>query len=154
MVICILVIGIITYMESQSMSTNTINTKSRRNGSRRTWTVAEEQWLINALKDIVVAGWKADNGFKTGYLNALEQHLLARFPDSDLRGEPHIHSKIHVWRKNYGSLTTMLSRSGFGWNESSCTIDVPDEQVWAEYVKVSFAHNYLLHQVHFHICCT
>lgn len=82
-------------MESQSMSTNTSNTKSRRISSRRTWTVAEEQWLINALKDIVLAGWKVDNGFKIGYLNALE-HLLAWFPDSDLRDEPHIFGSHHL----------------------------------------------------------
>ncbi|KAG8382613.1 hypothetical protein BUALT_Bualt05G0095700 [Buddleja alternifolia] len=34
--------------------------------SRRAWTVDEEFALANAPKDLLVKGWKADNGFKTG----------------------------------------------------------------------------------------
>ncbi|KAK6126557.1 hypothetical protein DH2020_039700 [Rehmannia glutinosa] len=56
-------------------------------------------------------------------------------PCLDLKGIPHIKSKIHVWKKDYGSLVTMLSRSGIGWNVRTNTIEAPDDE-WAEYVKV------------------
>lgn len=118
------------------MSQNSVQTKSRKVSARRSWTPGEEQCLINALKDIVAGGWKEDNGFKMGFLNALEQAMAKAFPEIDLKGEPHIHSKIHVWKKHYGLLSIMLARSRFGWNDSSKTIDVPDDQVWQQYVQV------------------
>ncbi|CAA0840393.1 Unknown protein [Striga hermonthica] len=80
-------------------------------------------------------GWKSENGFKMGFLNVLEQELAKQLKGSDLGGMPHINSKIHVWKKDYGSLCTMLSRSGVGWNESDMMIECTEE-AWAEYVKV------------------
>ncbi|KZV21181.1 hypothetical protein F511_25951 [Dorcoceras hygrometricum] len=47
---------------------------------------------------------------------------------------PHINSKIHVWKKTHGTLVTMLSRSGIGWNESTKTIEATDE-TWEAFVK-------------------
>lgn len=124
-------------MASQSMSQNTVQGKSTKHATTmRTWLPVEEQTLINHLKDMVSQGWKCDNGFKMGYLATLEKAMAQSFPGCDLKGEPHIHSKIHVWKKQYGSLSTMLSRSGFGWNEISCTIEVDDE-VWAAYIQVT-----------------
>ncbi|KAI3454924.1 hypothetical protein Pfo_011587 [Paulownia fortunei] len=73
--------------------------------TRRSWTVKEEQVLVFALKDLV------------------------------LRVDPLINSKIHVWKKNYGSLSIMLSRSGFGWNDVAHTLDVQVDEVWDNYVK-------------------
>ncbi|KAL8458230.1 hypothetical protein ACS0TY_035931 [Phlomoides rotata] len=67
--------------------------------SRRVWTYAEETKLINALQDLVVKGLKCDNGFKSGYLMILENNLTNKFPRTDLKGELHINSKIHVWKK-------------------------------------------------------
>lgn len=96
------------------MSQRSICGKSKAGCSRRSWTTNEEQCLIDALKDIVQRGMKCDNGFKAGYLNALEQAMVSAFPHTDLKGDPHINSKIHVWKKQYGSLSTMLSRWGFG----------------------------------------
>ncbi|KAL0399927.1 UNVERIFIED_CONTAM: hypothetical protein Sradi_2336000 [Sesamum radiatum] len=44
-----------------------------------------------------------------------------------LKAEPHISSKIHVWKKTYGCINDMMGRSGFGWNPTTNTIDVKDE---------------------------
>ncbi|KAG8372423.1 hypothetical protein BUALT_Bualt12G0064600 [Buddleja alternifolia] len=38
--------------------------------------------------------------------------------------------------KNYGSLSTMRSMSGFGWNDTTKMITIDDESVWADYVKI------------------
>ncbi|GFP79459.1 hypothetical protein PHJA_000089400 [Phtheirospermum japonicum] len=103
--------------------------------SRRTWSVEEELILIQGLEDLVVRGWKADNGFKAGYAFILEKHIGQHFPDTDIKAEPYITSKMHVWKKSYGSLSLMQSRSGFGWNDSSNTIMVDREDIWDEHVK-------------------
>ncbi|KAK6150734.1 hypothetical protein DH2020_015666 [Rehmannia glutinosa] len=55
---------------------------------------------------------------------------------TDLKGIPHINSKIHVWKKDYGSLVTMLSRRGIGWNVTTNMIEARDDAWKFEYVKV------------------
>ncbi|KAG8382706.1 hypothetical protein BUALT_Bualt05G0105300 [Buddleja alternifolia] len=112
-----------------------VATESTGKASRKGWTAAEEKTLANALKDLVVMGYKADNGFKSGYQNLLEQAMKQAFPGTTLRAEPHINSRIHIWRKNYGSLSTMQSKSGFGWNRTTNTITVECEDVWTNYIK-------------------
>ncbi|XP_075486418.1 uncharacterized protein LOC142526029 [Primulina tabacum] len=53
---------------------------------------------------------------------------------NSLRGNPHINSKIHVWKKTYSALVTLLSKSGVGWNDSNNTTDVTDE-TWEAIMK-------------------
>ncbi|KAG8367127.1 hypothetical protein BUALT_Bualt16G0040200 [Buddleja alternifolia] len=90
--------------------------------------------LIAGLNEIVVQGWKADNGFKVGYLRLLEQHMISAFPGTDLRAMPHLNSRIHVWQKNYASLSSMLLSSGIRFNHTTNMIDTHDE-AWENYVK-------------------
>ncbi|KAK6164105.1 hypothetical protein DH2020_000969 [Rehmannia glutinosa] len=99
------------------------------------WSRREEEALVAALKEVIANGWKSENSFKIGYLQALEQEMQKIILGTDLKGIPHINSKIHVWKKDYGSLVTMLSHSGIGWNVTTNMIEVPDD-AWAEYVKV------------------
>lgn len=122
-------------MDSQGYSQRSNTGKTKAGCSRRSWTTNEEQCLIDALHNVVQKGLKCDNGFKAGYLHLLEQAMVSAFPYTDLKGDPHINSKIHVWKKQYGSLSTMLNRSGFGWNDSCNMIECSDD-VWSEYVKV------------------
>ncbi|KAL8461845.1 hypothetical protein ACS0TY_033075 [Phlomoides rotata] len=75
-------------------------------------------------------GWKADNGFKAGFQRELEKGMRKLLPGTDLVEKPHISSKIHVWKKEYRSLSDLLSKSGIGWNSTTQTIDVMDETVW------------------------
>ncbi|PIN22323.1 hypothetical protein CDL12_04965 [Handroanthus impetiginosus] len=77
-----------------------------------------------------------------GYLSVLEKHMMTVFLGTDIRVDPHIHSKIHVWKKNHASLVSMMSHSGFGWNDSTNMIVVEDS-VWDNYVKV-LSHNYVV----------
>ncbi|KAL8549880.1 hypothetical protein ACS0TY_008645 [Phlomoides rotata] len=102
--------------------------------SRRVWTYGEEKELVNALRELVVKGLKCDNGFKNGYLNLLENMLAVKFPDTDLEGDPHINSKIHVWKKQYACLKMMMGVSGIGLNSTTYHIDALPE-VWAAHIK-------------------
>ena len=117
------------------METGASSSRSRSR-IRRLWDHREEEILIEALKEIVVEGWKADNGFKAGFLQVLESKIVAALPGSDLRGMPHIESKIKTWKKHYNSLGDMLNTSGFGWNDTNKTIEVESDDVWEAYVKV------------------
>lgn len=123
-------------MDNVSSSQKSVSGKSKSQNTRRTWSPQEEFQLIVGLKDVVSAGWKSENGFKTGYLAVLEKHMSNVFPGTTIKADPHIHSKIHVWKKQYASLSTMLTRSGFGWNDSVNMLDVSSDQVWNDYIKV------------------
>ncbi|KAL8482588.1 hypothetical protein ACS0TY_028670 [Phlomoides rotata] len=95
--------------------------------SRRVWIYEKEMELVCASKELVVRGLKCDNGFKSDYLNLLENILASKFPSTDLKGDPHINSKIHVWKKQYACLKSMLGVSGIGLNSTTYHIDaLPD----------------------------
>ncbi|KAL0427309.1 UNVERIFIED_CONTAM: hypothetical protein Slati_2905700 [Sesamum latifolium] len=64
--------------------------------NQRTWTIKEEKCLIAGLKSLVVTGWKCDNGFRNGYLTQLEAHIARKFPQCDIKADPHITSKLHM----------------------------------------------------------
>ncbi|GFP98950.1 uncharacterized protein at2g29880 [Phtheirospermum japonicum] len=121
-------------MDSQS-TVNRPPGQKKYKAPRRSWTSEEELVLLSALKELVVRGWKCDNGFKAGYTAHLEQSMVQAFSYTNIKAEPHISSKITVWKKNYGSLSTMMSRSGFGWIDSSNTIYIQNDDIWNEYVK-------------------
>ncbi|KAL0293469.1 UNVERIFIED_CONTAM: hypothetical protein Sradi_6936100 [Sesamum radiatum] len=76
---------------------------------RRTWTQREEEALVNALRTICCTGWRCENGFRARY--KLEALMLKQFPNSDIRAEPHINSKIHVWKKFYNTLVDTTART-------------------------------------------
>ncbi|KAL2224336.1 UNVERIFIED_CONTAM: hypothetical protein Sindi_3031100 [Sesamum indicum] len=102
---------------------------------RRMWTIMEKECLIAALQNLVVTGRKCENGYRNGYLGQLEAYILKHFPHSNIEAEPHITSKLHVWKKNYSTLTTMLTRSNFGWYKNRNMVTVEDDSVWDDYVK-------------------
>ncbi|KAL8513318.1 hypothetical protein ACS0TY_019501 [Phlomoides rotata] len=64
--------------------------------SRRVWAYGEEKELVNALRDLVVKGLKCDNGFKSGYLNLLENMLAVKFPGLNSTTY-HIDALPEVW---------------------------------------------------------
>ncbi|KAL0366961.1 UNVERIFIED_CONTAM: hypothetical protein Sradi_3586200 [Sesamum radiatum] len=109
--------------------------KADKNNIRCTWTQREEEALVNALRTICSNGWKCENGFRAGYLNQLEALMCKQFPDTDIKAEPHINSKIHVWKKYYSTLVGMMAKSGFGWDDSRCMITVDSQEVWDEFCK-------------------
>ncbi|XP_073119787.1 uncharacterized protein [Henckelia pumila] len=128
------VIPTIVSMDSGASSGSFVGRSKKTEKTRRSWTSREEDVLIQSLKDVVTKGWKSENGFKAGYLNVLESAMKESLPGCDLRGNPHINSKVHVWKKAYGTLVTILGRSGTGWNDIEKTIDATDE-TWEALIK-------------------
>ncbi|XP_057777941.1 uncharacterized protein LOC130996661 [Salvia miltiorrhiza] len=101
---------------------------------RRSWSTDEEQVLIASLKELVAQGWKSDNGFRGGYLNKLEESMRKVFPTTDLRGMPHINSKVTTWKKMYYSLWNILKVSGVGFNVNGKHMIDCDNEQWQNFV--------------------
>ncbi|XP_012844393.1 PREDICTED: uncharacterized protein At2g29880-like isoform X2 [Erythranthe guttata] len=122
-------------MEASQNSLQTMPGMKKEKNSRRVWTREQEDALIIALKELINNGWRADNGFRAGYLQALESALAAKVRGSNLLASKHIVSKLIVWKRIYGQLQGMTNTSGFGWKQESNMIVVEDD-VWKSYAKV------------------
>ncbi|KAL8470973.1 hypothetical protein ACS0TY_033518 [Phlomoides rotata] len=87
------------------------------------------------LTDVVHAGWKSENGFRAGFQRELEKGMRKIMPGTDIVANLHINSKIHAWKKDYGVLSDLLSKSGIGWNSTNSMIEIEDEGVWESYQR-------------------
>ena len=118
--------------------------------SRRMWTVREEEILGACLIDLVARGWKSDNGFRTGYLGKIEDAIRKEFP-KDIKGQPHVTSKLTAWKKSYTSLGKLLARSGVGFNsDNEYKIECDDDQ-WEAIVMVSTCMFAISDKVYFNV---
>ncbi|KAL8555186.1 hypothetical protein ACS0TY_003120 [Phlomoides rotata] len=88
--------------------------KLKTTRGRRSWSRVEEDALIYCLMYIVNDGWKAENGFRVGFQRELERGMKRILSMTDIVANPNINSKIHVWKKEYGTLSDLLSKSGIG----------------------------------------
>ncbi|PWA83322.1 hypothetical protein CTI12_AA169850 [Artemisia annua] len=106
--------------------------------NKRTWTAEEDQKLIEALMVLHASGkYGAENGFKPGYNQAVQNLLDISLPNSGLKADPHIKSRLKTWRTNFSIMhDTVLgsNTSGFGWDPEKCVLTAPDD-VWDSYLK-------------------
>ncbi|KAG6392312.1 hypothetical protein SASPL_146528 [Salvia splendens] len=125
--------------------------KSRRkfkkgDRTRRIWLHREEEILAASLVKLVALWWKSDNGFRTRYLQKCEDGIRQEFPTSDIKGTPHVVSKITSWKTSYTSLRNILERTGVGFSSNGdYKIDIDDEQ-WEHVVKVDPIAKYMRHK--------
>ncbi|KAL8511442.1 hypothetical protein ACS0TY_018012 [Phlomoides rotata] len=103
---------------------------------RRSWSKIEEDALILCLTNVVLERWKHDNGFKAGFQREFEKGMRKIIPGTDIVANPHINSKIYIWKKEYGALSDLLSKFGIGWNSTTSMLEVEDEGVWESYPHV------------------
>ncbi|KAL8488832.1 hypothetical protein ACS0TY_024947 [Phlomoides rotata] len=83
-------------MDSQNQETR------GRGKNKRKWKYDEDAKLIEALLDMVNFGaYKANNGFKPGHLNYVEEKLKVSLPNSGLKAKPHIESRIKTLKKDF-----------------------------------------------------
>ncbi|KAK9145434.1 hypothetical protein Sjap_005337 [Stephania japonica] len=55
---------------------------------QRKWTIFEVGKLVEAMREMVDAGvYKADNGFKPGYLHFLEEKMRGKLPKFRIQGK-------------------------------------------------------------------
>ncbi|XP_042053810.1 uncharacterized protein LOC121798732 [Salvia splendens] len=87
------------------------------------------------MLELLAQGWKSDNDFRNGYFEEIEDSLRKEFPNTDLKGTPHITSRISAWKKNYTSLTKILGRSGVGFNSDGQYMIECDDDQWDAIVQ-------------------
>ncbi|KAL8476256.1 hypothetical protein ACS0TY_028792 [Phlomoides rotata] len=100
-------------MDSQNQETR------GRGKNKRKWKYDEDAKLIEALLDMINFGaYKANNGFKPGHLNYVEEKLKVSLPNSGLKAKPHIESRIKTLKKDFHIVYDMLNgsnTSGLEW---------------------------------------
>ena len=84
------------------------------------WTIQEDAVLVRCLhvmKD--ESKWKGDNGtFRSGYLSQLEKTLEKELPESHIKANPHIESRVRLLKRQYNAICEMITTgSSFGWND-------------------------------------
>ncbi|KAG6433601.1 hypothetical protein SASPL_105216 [Salvia splendens] len=99
------------------------------------WTIHEEEILAATLLDLVARGSKSDNGFCASYLRKIKDSICAEFPNTDIKGTPHITSKIQAWKKSYISLRGILGQSGVGYNPHADYKIVCNNEQWEHIVQ-------------------
>ena len=110
---------------------------SSRNRNRRIWSREEEEALLTILEDVVARGQRCDTGsFKSDTITMIERQLTEMCLESNLRANPHIESKLKMWKKHYSIVYDMLNKSGFGWNDERKCVEVDSDEAWTTYVQV------------------
>ncbi|GMN58453.1 hypothetical protein TIFTF001_027549 [Ficus carica] len=72
----------------------------------------QDDALVDALLELSQnAMWRADCGFKNGYLLQLEAMMEAKLPDYGIKASPHIGSRVKWFKQKYCAMTNMLSLS-------------------------------------------
>lgn len=91
-------------MENQTQDTR------GRSKNKRKWKYEEDAKLVEALLDMVNLGlYKAEDGFKLGYLNYVEDKMKVSLPNSGLKAKPHIESRIKTLKRDFNIVYDMLN---------------------------------------------
>ncbi|XP_056697241.1 uncharacterized protein [Spinacia oleracea] len=64
------------------------------------------------------SGWKVDTGHKSGYLSFIDKEIAKKLPNSAIKADPHIKSKVKVMKKHLMYILEIQQNgSGFGWDD-------------------------------------
>ncbi|KAL3532813.1 hypothetical protein ACH5RR_006334 [Cinchona calisaya] len=112
--------------------------KSRPSADKRFWSEEEDKKLVDALLELAnTRKYNVDNGFKLGHYTAVEKMLSVSLPDSKLKAEPHIASRMKTLKKHFNIVHDMLcgpNSSGFGYDDNNKYVNVK-KPVWGDYLK-------------------
>ncbi|KAI9107984.1 hypothetical protein K1719_020857 [Acacia pycnantha] len=108
------------------------------------WTPVEDKVLVDCLVSLKVDHkFIADNGFKSGFANALQSMMEEKLPGCGIKACPHITSRIKTLKKLWQTAHDMVygtNTSGFGWDPDTKCVTA-DKEVWDEYIKEAYGYN-------------
>ena len=120
---------------------------SRSTQGKHNWTEIEDQKLIEAMLDLHNTGrYIADCGFKSGFFIEVGKALAIALPDSGIKVDPHIKSRVKTLKTNFGIVWDMLygpNTSGFGYDDTTKCV-VAERPVWDAYIQLYDQHTSLL----------
>ncbi|CAH9099050.1 unnamed protein product [Cuscuta epithymum] len=108
------------------------SSKVKRNNHQ--WSPHEDKILIEGCLELINQGWKAENGFKTGFYQQLQKWMATKIPGCHILGDPNIKNRLRHLKTQYKEFSMMRGASGFGWNEETKMVNCDDE-VWASWIK-------------------
>ena len=77
------------------MSTIPTSNLRGRGQNKHYWTMQQDDALVESLLELSQnAMWRADCGFKNGYLLQLEAMMEAKLPGCGIKSSPHIESRV------------------------------------------------------------
>ncbi|KAH7691695.1 Myb/SANT-like domain-containing protein [Dioscorea alata] len=98
------------------------------------WTPTEDKILIECCLELVNQGWRANNGFKPGYLSQLQKWMAEKIPNCKIMGNPHMNSRMRTFKAQFRELKEIRSQSRFGWDKVNKCITCED-YVWYSWLK-------------------
>ncbi|CAO2834852.1 unnamed protein product [Amaranthus hypochondriacus] len=103
--------------------------------TQRRWTYEEDQLLVKLLVEMFAGGkWKAESGFRSGYLAHLEKLFAASMPEAEMKVS-NIDSRLSYLRKRFNALQDIkLKGSGFGWDDNQKMV-TGDRKLFEDWAK-------------------
>ncbi|KAI3850409.1 hypothetical protein MKX03_023361 [Papaver bracteatum] len=107
--------------------------------TKRCWNAKEDEKLVECLQEMARGGhWKDDTGFRSGYLQHVEQMPKEKLPNAGIRADPHIESRIkHLKKQTFAIAIAEVIALGSGiiFDESEKMIKC-EKSAFDEWVKV------------------
>ena len=104
------------------------------------WTFDNDVILVACMVDLHnIKNYNVDTNFKIGYLLELERMIRKRLPRSNIKGKPHIESRIKTLEKDWSTIFDMVQgcgNSGFGL-DSTKNMVTTKKDVWESYLIVN-----------------
>ncbi|KAF2322749.1 hypothetical protein GH714_030163 [Hevea brasiliensis] len=97
------------------------------------WTPSRDAYLVELFIDQHNCGRTAYNEFKNEVIRSVTHDFNKKF-GMNLE-ENQIKNRYNVMKKEYGVVKTLLSHTGFGWDETRQMV-VADDKVWDSYIAV------------------
>ncbi|XVF69710.1 hypothetical protein PTKIN_Ptkin11bG0104000 [Pterospermum kingtungense] len=121
---------------SRVASPSAVNSQLSKRTNKK-WNYEENVALVSCMVDLRnIGSYNVDTGFKAGYLLEMERMLAKKLPNANIKGKPHIESRIKTLKKDWAIVYDMVNgdhTSGFGWDSERNMVTVKDS-IWESYL--------------------
>ena len=91
------------YIGMENTSSESVN--EGKKGPKFQWTPKEDNNLVECLLEVLGdVKWKADNGFKPGFIVKLEELMEKKLSGCGIKESPHIESRYKILGRKYWAI--------------------------------------------------